>query len=99
MAKSQERTTKQIMPAGEWSAFYLQPQEPFYSLRRLVCWQLEQAGEDGDSELVGLIAGRGKLPIERAPDIEGFHSYIHDHDVNNGDLRPIIGEHRKKLSG
>ncbi len=99
MAKSTEQITRQIMPAGEWSAFYLLPVEPFHSLRRLICWQLEQVGEEGSAELVGIVAGKSKSPTERAPDIEGFHSYIHDHDVNNGDLRPIIGEHRKKLNG
>src|SRR5689334_8463653 len=97
MPKSSERTTRQIMVASEWSAFYLLPAEPYHLLRRLICWQLEDVGKDGDSEIVGIVAGIGKAPTERAPDLEGFHSYIHDHDVTNGDLRPIIGEHRKKL--
>lgn len=96
MAKSTERTATQIIPATEWSAFYLLPKEPFHALRRLICWQLEE-GQSGESQIVGLVAGSDKSPIERAPDLEGFHSYIHDHNVNNGELRPVIGEHRRKL--
>jgi hypothetical protein len=99
MAKSTERVIRQIMTAAEWSAFYLLPAEPFYSLRRLICWQLEDVGKDGESEIIGIVAGRGKIATERAPDIEGFHSYIHEQNVTAGDLRPIIGEHRKKLGG
>ncbi len=97
MAKSTEHTIRQVIPGAEWSAFYLLSVEPFYELRRLICWQLEDKGNEGESEIVGIVTGSAKSPTERAPDREGFHSYIHDHNVNSGDLRPIIGEHRKKL--
>lgn len=88
---------KQIIQGTDWSAFCLTKTEPYYKLHRLVCWQLEDVGNEGETEIVGIVAGSDKSPLERAPDLEGFHSYIHAHNVDGGDLRPIIGEHRKKL--
>jgi hypothetical protein len=97
MPNSIERITRQIIPAQEWNAFYLLPNEPYHALRRLICWQLDELAQSGEFEIVGIVSGGDKSPTERASDLEGFHSYTHDSNVNNGELRPVIGEHRKKL--
>lgn len=97
MPKSTERITRQIIPAQEWSAFYLLPKEPYHSLRRLICWQLDELPQSGEFEIVGIVAGSSESPTKRTTDLEGFHSYAHDNNVTAGELRPVIGEHRKKL--
>jgi hypothetical protein len=86
--------TNQLIPADDWYAFYLLTTEPYSSLVRLVCWQLEEDLQTGATQIVGMVASAIGGTIGRAPDAEGFHMYVHDSDVQRGDLRPIVGRQK-----
>jgi hypothetical protein len=87
--------TNQIIPAVDWYAFYLLQTDPYYSLVRLVCWQLEEDLQSGSHAIVGMVASAIGGTVGRAPDAEGFHMYVHDDDVRQGTLRPIIGRQKE----
>lgn len=87
--------TNQIIPATDWYAFYLLTTDPYYSLVRLVCWQLEEDLQTGATEIVGMVASAIGGAVGRAPDVAGFHMYVHRDDVETGTLRPIIGRQKE----
>jgi hypothetical protein len=87
--------TLQIISATDWYAFYLLTADPYYSLVRLVCWQLEEDQQTGTTQIVGVVASAIGGSAGRAPDADGFHMYVHRDDVDSGALRPIIGRQRE----
>ncbi len=88
-------TIRQIIPANDWYAFYLLPTDPYYSLIRLVCWQLEEDLQAGTTQVTGAVASAIAGAVGRASDVEGFHMYVHEDDVTRGDLRAIIGRQKE----
>ena len=88
--------TQQIAPAEGWYALYLLPDNPFHSLVHVVCWMLDER-TSSSAEVVGMVVDNSGMSIARADSIEGFRMYIHRDRVSEGDLRPIISEHRSKM--
>ena len=85
----------QTFTATDWFAFFLLPAYPHYSLVRLVCWQLEEDLQIGNTQVVGMVASAIGGSVGRARDAEGFHMYAHEEDVQSGTLRSIIGRQRE----
>ena len=87
---------QQIVSAEGWYALYLLKDNPFHSLVHVVCWMLDERTSD-NSQVVGMVVDNSGMSIVRADSIDGFRMYVHSDRVNEGDLRPIIGEHRSKM--
>lgn len=88
--------TQQIASAEGWYALYLLKENPFHSLVHVVCWMLDERATN-ESRVVGMVVDTSGMTIAPADSIEGFRMYVHRDRVNEGDLHPIIGEHRSKM--
>ena len=68
----------QIIPAQDWFAVYLLPDEPYYLLKPIVCWAL-QRDEDG---VTYVVAQDACTFVEQAGDAENFFIFAHASEIN-----------------